>query len=122
MPTKSRPPSKSAAALLEAATLIQQGAVDEGKKKIVEELALRPSVEGYNLLGIVYSGEKDFANALAAFQKAIKLDPNSIKTHNNLGNLYVSEGKIALGEQEFRSVLHRDPRIVMPVTTWVSSF
>ena len=95
---------------LEAETLLREGAIDEAKKKIQEQLALNPSsVEGYNLLGIVYSAEKDDAHALEAFQQALKLDPNSIKTRNNLGNAYVAQEKIELGEKEFRTVLRLDP-------------
>ena len=95
---------------LEAETLLRQGSIEEAKKKIQEQLALNPSsVEGYNLLGIVYSAEKDYAHALEAFQQALKLDPNSTKTRNNLGNAYVAQEKIELGEKEFRTVLRLDP-------------
>jgi tetratricopeptide (TPR) repeat protein len=106
---KSAPPSKSPAPFQEAETLLQQGSVDEAKKKIQEQLALNPSVEGYNLLGIVYSSEKDYANALDAFQHALKIDPNSTKTCNNLGNLYVAQERLDLAEKEFRKVLRIDP-------------
>ncbi len=68
-----------------------------------------PSVEGYNLLGIVYSSQKDYDNALEAFQHALKIDPNSTKTANNLGNLYVSQGKLDLAEKEFKKVVRVDP-------------
>ena len=95
---------------LQAETLLRQGSIDEAKKKIQEQLALNPSsVEGYNLLGIVYSTEKDYAHALEAFQQAFKLDPNSTKTRNNLGNAYVAQEKLELGEKEFRTVLRLDP-------------
>ncbi len=66
-------------------------------------------MEGYNLLGIVYSSEKDYDNALEAFQHALKLDPNSARTHNNLGNLYVAQEKFDLAEKEFGEVLRFDP-------------
>ena len=66
-------------------------------------------MEGYNLLGIVYSSQKDYANALEAFQHALKIDPNSTKTHNNLGNLYVAQERLDLAEKEFRKVLRLDP-------------
>ena len=113
-PTNSRSHARPAATapspFLEAETLLRQGSIDEAKKKIQEQLALNPSsVEGYNLLGIVYSTEKDYTNALKAFQQALKLDPNSTKTRNNLGNAYVAQNKIELGEKEFRAVLRLDP-------------
>ena len=83
------PPAKSAPAFQEAEELIQKGLFEQAREKIEEQLKLSPaSVEGYNLLGIVYTSEKDYNHALDAFQRALELEPNSAKTHNNLGNLY----------------------------------
>src|SRR6266849_3667630 len=108
--THAGPASSAPSPFLDAETLLRQGSVDEAKKRIQEQLALNPaSVEGYNLLGIVYSEEKDYPNALEAFQHALRLDPNSTKTRNNLGNLYIAQQKIDLGEKEFRTVLRIDP-------------
>ena len=76
--------AKSPSPFLEAETLLQQGSIDEAKKKIQEQLAIKPSVEGYNLLGIVYSSQKDYDNALDSFQHALKIDPNSTKTATTL--------------------------------------
>src|ERR1700687_3759325 len=105
-----RPTSKVSSPFLEAETLLRQGSVEEAKQKINEQLKLDPSsVEGYNLLGIVYSSEKDYDNALQAFQHALTLDPDSNRTHNNLGNVYVAQEKFDLAEQEFHKVLRLDP-------------
>jgi tetratricopeptide (TPR) repeat protein len=94
----------------EVEVLMQQGAIDDAKKKLLELLAHDPStVEGYNLLGIICTSESDYAGALAAFEQALKIDPNSTRTQNNLGNTYVAEGKLELAEKEFRSVLKLDP-------------
>lgn len=94
----------------EAETLLREGSVEEAKQQIQEQLALHPrSIAGYNLLGIAYSSEKDYASATDAFQHALKLSPNSTKTHNNLGNLYVAENRPNLAEKEFRTVLHLEP-------------
>jgi tetratricopeptide (TPR) repeat protein len=98
------------AELVEAQTLLQQGAISEAKQKIQEELALHPtSVAAYNLLGIIDSSQKDYDSAQQAFQHALVLGPRSVKTHNNLGNLYIAENNLALAEKEFESVLHIDP-------------
>jgi tetratricopeptide (TPR) repeat protein len=98
------------AELAEAQTLLQQGAISDAKQKIQQELALHPtSVAAYNLLGIIYSSEKDYDNALQSFQQALRLDPKSVKTRNNLGNLFIGENKPELAEKEFDSVLRIDP-------------
>ena len=108
--TSPRPASKLPSPFLEAETLLRQGSVEEAKQKIEEQLKLNPSsAEGYNLLGIVYSGEKDYDNALEAFQHALTLDPNSARTHNNLANAYVAQEKFDLAEKEFGRVLRLDP-------------
>lgn len=105
-----RPTSNTSSPFLKAETLLRQGSVEEAKQKIEEQLKLNPSsVEGYNLLGIAYSSEKDYDNALKALQQALTLDPNSTRTHNNLGNLFVSQEKFDLAEKEFGKVLRVDP-------------
>lgn len=89
---------------------MRKGQLDEAKESIEEQLRLSPSsVDGYNLLGIVCTAQKDYASALEAFQKALSLSPNSAKTHNNLGNLYVAQQNIDLAEQEFHRVLSLAP-------------
>jgi tetratricopeptide (TPR) repeat protein len=105
-----RPTTNTSSPFLEAETLLRQGSVEEAKQRIEEQLRLNPSsVEGYNLLGIAYSSEKDYDNALKALQQALTLDPNSTRTRNNLGNLYVSQEKFDLAENEFGKVLRVDP-------------
>jgi len=96
--------------LLEVEELLRQGSTTEAKQKLQEALAQHPSsVEGYNLLGIIYAGENDNVDALEAFRHALRLNGNSAHTHNNLGNLYVAQEKFDLAEQEFRAVLRLDP-------------
>jgi tetratricopeptide (TPR) repeat protein len=94
----------------EVEALLQQGAIEQAKKKIQEVLENDPSsVEGYNLLGIIDTSQKDYANAVDAFHRALQLDPNSTRTHNNLGNSYVAQEKFDLAEKEFRALLRLDP-------------
>lgn len=96
--------------LQQSEELIQQGHFEEAKQLIDEQLRLNPSdVEAYNLLGIVYTDEKDYTRALDAFQQALKLDPDSKTTHNNLGSLYVAQQRLDLAEIEFTTVLKVAP-------------
>src|SRR6185437_2975761 len=92
--------------LAEAESLLQNGQTAQAKASVEEFLRQHPSsVEGYNLLGILCSAEKDYDGALDSFQHALSLNPRSAKTHNNLGNLYASAGKADLAEKEFRKAL-----------------
>ncbi len=109
---KPAPPAsqKSDSRYLQAESLLQQGRLEEAKQEIQAQLAQDPkSVEGYNLLGIVFTNQKDFANALDAFQRALKLNPSSARSRVNLGNLYLSWQNTDLAENEFRAVLRAEP-------------
>jgi len=104
------PPAQRSSAFLEAESLLQQGRLDEAKASVQAELEGDPaSVEGYNLLGIICSDQKDFVGAEDAFEHALKLDPKSPRTHNNLGNIFVAQQKLSLAENEFQTVLRLDP-------------
>src|SRR5208283_3718393 len=57
-------PARSASPFREAEELIQKGQLEEAREKIEGQLKLNPSsVEGYNLLGILYTSEKDYDHA-----------------------------------------------------------
>ena len=93
-----------------AEKLAQQGHLDEAKQALLEQMKQTPeSVEGYNLLGIIESEQKDFSGALEAFQKALTLAPENTKTHNNLGNFYLTQKKFPEAEKEFRTALRIEP-------------
>lgn len=101
----------SAQNLRDIESLIQQGRLREARTEVQREIEQHPSsLEAYNLLGIIESGRQDFPSALAAFQKALQIAPNSTKTHNNLANVYAREQRPDLAEKEFRTVLRLDPR------------
>src|SRR5262249_50312432 len=93
-----------------AQQLIQQDQLEQATQIVQAQLRSNPdSAEAYNLLGIIYTSEKRYAEANDAFQQALKIAPDSKTTHNNLGNLYVAEQKLDLAEKEFRSVLQSSP-------------
>jgi tetratricopeptide (TPR) repeat protein len=106
-----QPPASGVSAdLREVELLIQQGRFNEAKTAVTEELERKAAnVEALNLLGIIESDEHDYPAALATFQKALRLSPNSSKTHNNLGSLYATQKSVDLAEKEFRAVLRLDP-------------
>jgi tetratricopeptide (TPR) repeat protein len=110
MPMLAQRKASEAADFQEAQTLLEQHRPHEAKTSALGALRRHPaSVDGYNLLGIIDSNLKDFPGALEAFSKALQIAPNSAKTHNNLGDLYVSLGRQGDAEKEFRTVLRLDP-------------
>jgi tetratricopeptide (TPR) repeat protein len=95
----------------EVESLVRQGDLDAARAKLLEDLQRTPaSAEGYNLLGIIESQQRDFTGALTAFQKALQLSPSLVQTHVNIGNIYVIQKKDDLAEKEFRTALRLDPR------------
>ena len=94
----------------DAKKLLAEGRLEEAQRRLEEELNEHPSsAEGYALLGIVYSEQKNTTAALAAFEEALKLDPKSTRARNDMGNLYAAAGKIDLAEKQFREVLRLNP-------------
>jgi tetratricopeptide (TPR) repeat protein len=94
----------------EAEELLRQGRTDEARQKTQQQLEQDPrSVEGYNLLGIIFITQKDYAGALDSFEHALKLDPKSSRTKINIGSLYVAQDRLDLAENEFREILRSDP-------------
>ena len=102
--------SPEQAELSQAESMLQQGQIADAKASVQHFLQSHSSsVDGYNLLGIICSSERNYDCALDAFQQAVKLNPASAKTHTNLGNLYASAGKSDLSEAEFRKALSTSP-------------
>jgi tetratricopeptide (TPR) repeat protein len=94
----------------EASALLDEGRLEEAKLSAQQELEKNPaSVDGYNLLGIILTTQKDYASALDAFERALKISPDSARTRNNIGNSYIAQGKSELAQQEFRKVLRVEP-------------
>ncbi|HZQ95538.1 MAG TPA: tetratricopeptide repeat protein, partial [Candidatus Sulfotelmatobacter sp.] len=105
-----RQTAAAAPGLRQIEQLIQRGQLDEARNLIEDQLKRDPAnVEAYNLLGIVFTNQKDYARALDAFQQALKIDPVSPSTHNNLGNLYVAQQNPDAAEKEFTKVLKSAP-------------
>ena len=90
--------------------LLRRGQFEEAARLVKDQLNADPSnLEAFNLLGIIYTSQKDYIHAEEVFQQALRLDPNSNTTHNNLGNLYVAQQKLDLAEKQFSTVLKSDP-------------
>jgi len=94
----------------EARRLLQGGYPDSALASVQQGLKVAPkSVEGLNLLGLIYLQKHDYPEAEKAFEDALKVDPRSTETHNNLGNTYYAQQKLDLAEQEFRKTLRYEP-------------
>ncbi len=104
------PSPKTPSPFADAEALLQQGKFEEAKERLQEELRQNPSKpEGYGLLGLAYTAEKNYAEAFTAFQQGLQLNPKSTGIRNDMGNLYVLQGNLDQAEKEFREVLRLSP-------------
>jgi tetratricopeptide (TPR) repeat protein len=93
-----------------ARALLTDGQLEKAIAEIRLQLAANPkSVEGYNLLGIALTSDRDYEGARDAFQQALQVEPGSARTRINLGNLYLAQQKMDLAQKEFREVLRTAP-------------
>jgi tetratricopeptide (TPR) repeat protein len=104
------PASKASSPFADAEALLRQGKLEDAKNRLQEELQQNPTrPEGFALLGLVYAAEKNYTEALTAFQQGLKLNPKSTGIRNDMGNLYVAQGNLDLAEKEFREVVRVNP-------------
>lgn len=90
--------------------MFQEGRLDEARQAVLDELKRSPgSLEGYELLGIIYSRQKNFQKAIAAFEHALEIDARSTMTHNNLGNCYLEQRNFEMARKEFETALRLSP-------------
>jgi len=107
-PRPAPPPSTNA--FIAARNFLAQGNLASAREAALAGLKSAPrSVEGYDLLGIIYMQQQDYDDALRAFEHAISLNPRSAATHNNLANCYAQQQKLELAEKEYRTTLGIEP-------------
>lgn len=93
-----------------AEQFLHEGATADALEAVRAGLKTSPkSVEGWNLLGLVYDQQKDYEQGVAALKRAVQLDPHSAKSRINLGNTYFALGYLDLSESELRVALQETP-------------
>jgi tetratricopeptide (TPR) repeat protein len=71
-----------------------------------------PSAPVYDAAGAWFAGRGRSDCASAAFEEAIRLDPQSAEAHFDLGLLRQRQGKLEAAAKEFRLALRTDPSLV----------
>ncbi len=92
--------------------LEKQGKPAEAETACRRAIELKPElVQAHNSLGAVLSNDKrDYAGAVAAFRRAIALDPNDAVPHANLGITLKKMGQTDAAVAEYREAIRIDPR------------
>jgi serine/threonine-protein kinase len=82
-----------------AAVLIETGAVGEAGPLLEKAIRLAPSYALYSNLGLVYLEREKYPEAIAAFQKALKLNEKDYRLWSNLALAYFYSGDETGGRQ-----------------------
>src|SRR5262249_55252011 len=102
-------PNCASAHLNLAATLAQDGALDDAESHYRQALLGKPSAEAHNGFGYVLAPEERGAEAVAEYRKAIDADPHFAPAYNNLADELARQGKLEEAEQEYRLSLAQRP-------------
>jgi tetratricopeptide (TPR) repeat protein len=98
-------PAAAAAHFASAQKLLAQHTPKLAEAEIRAGLELAPrSLEGLNLLATALEEQKDFAGAVEALQKALRIDPGSTATQFNLTQAYLGAGQKEKGLALARSL------------------
>ena len=90
-----------ARALLEGKRLIDRRKYDRAVEQLQLATSLLPTnAQAWNYLGLAYHGAGRATNALAAYQKALTLDPGLAEARYNLGCLWLQQGRAELRARE----------------------
>lgn len=103
--------SDRAEAWLNLGILYYQTGLDQNAHSaILKSLDLDAKANGYYVLGACLERLDNDAEAIAAYQEAIALDPNLVDAYNNLGVILATNGEIAEAEVVYRQAISVNPR------------
>ena len=139
-PSEAVPPIRATLPILEerVASPVQVGPPDGRPPRVVEKPDPTPPVEGDALssapqetapkraphavvegkdryhfnMGLFYQKQGQYAQAFAAYQKTVELNPFHVEAYNNLGVLYKELGEVEKAIQHYRRALAIDPNYV----------
>jgi tetratricopeptide (TPR) repeat protein len=102
--------SSARIAFAAAQTALDRGDLNSALADVQEGLHSAPaSIAGLNLLGIILARQGKNQQALNAFNLALKANPRSVATHDDLGMFYVVLKQPQLAEIQFRDALKQAP-------------
>lgn len=102
--------SSSSPELSQAVAWHQQGRIDEAEVVYRRLLATNPDwAYVRQLLGLICHQRRDFGEAAAAIEEAVRLQPGIAEYHNNLGEVYRALGRVADAVKCYRRALELNP-------------
>jgi len=92
-----------------ALTQLQTKQTEEAIIQLEEVEKVKKTLEVYLALGDAYQKTKRELSAIDAYQKAVKVAPNSATAHFKLGDVYYSQREYVKAKQAFEKAVELDP-------------
>lgn len=90
----------------------QLGLLEDATRCFRKVVALQPSAEAHDNLGLVLQALGRFDEAIASHRTALGINPNLVSAYYNLGNAYRQINDFALAADNFRQACQRQPGFV----------
>lgn len=103
------PGRASAARATLALDLAREGRLDEAERELTALVETHPSAETWYNLGLVRARRGLPAEARAAYEQALALDPSHAPAHNNLGIAHAAAGDLAAARRHLEQATAADP-------------
>ena len=114
----SGPVSSEFVSIYNAIRLYEAGKTDEAEPVCRRIIQADPAnANALQLLGVIAFRQKNYAEAEKNILLAITANSQAAEYHNDLGNIYMAQGKLELAEKRFRTALHLQPRYVTPIAS-----
>lgn len=102
----STPAGADARALMQSAqTALDSGDYAKAVSDFQASLAKGKSMDAYFGLGNTYTRQNKFTEAIAAYNEALKINPNHAPTLSNLGVAYYQQGDLVQAKRSFEKAL-----------------
>lgn len=103
-------PQQSSSSLEQAVQAFRQGRYAEAETTVRALAREDPSdARLMGLLAIILDAQKKYQEAEPVYLRALRLAPDSVSLHNNLGNHYLDQGDVARARAQYLKVVALDP-------------
>jgi tetratricopeptide (TPR) repeat protein len=103
-------PENADARLLLGLTLANTGELDKAVQSTLKAIQLRPSYAAYYNLGLIYSNQNAFEDAVKAYEQAVILNPTSYQAWHQLGKVHASALDFKKAIQAYQKTVDLNPK------------
>jgi len=89
--------------------LVEVGRVQDALTLLEKAAQAEPTLDALNALGIAYGRTGRAKDALAAFDRGLKIDPENPMLHENIGAIHLDAGQLAAARDEFARAIRANP-------------